>query len=145
MLCGQNITIPFSTLIFFILFFLFFFVLFCSFLFCFVFGLVLVVTRRRRPAPPVGSKRSRRMRRKKTLQPNRQQSQCNYCDGQHHLQQRCPAIGVECRKCGRRNHFARVCRSGNQKIPPRIQELDYESPSEDEIIVATIEGTTRKD
>ena len=86
-----------------------------------------------------------KMRRKKALQPNRQQSQCNYCGGQHHPQQSCPAIGAECRKCSHRNHFARVCRSGNQKIPPRIQELDYESPSEDEMIVATIEGTTRKD
>ncbi|GBN29403.1 hypothetical protein AVEN_174595-1 [Araneus ventricosus] len=35
---------------------------------------------------------------------------CHYC-GIHHVPGRCPAYGKECRNCGKRNHFARVCKS----------------------------------
>ena len=34
----------------------------------------------------------------------------NYCGGQHPKGQ-CPAYGKECKNCGRRNHFAKVCRA----------------------------------
>ena len=47
---------------------------------------------------------------------------CQYCDRQHEPgRSRCPANGVECRKCGKRNHFATVCRSGRSD---RVQKLD---------------------
>ena len=47
-------------------------------------------------------------RRQNPPQPNRQQGRCGCCGGRHYPQQRCPAIGAECHKCGRRNHFASV-------------------------------------
>ena len=51
-----------------------------------------------------------------------------------------------CHKCGRRNHFARVCRSGtHQQTRPKLQELDHEDSSGDELLIAGIEGTKRKD
>ena len=36
---------------------------------------------------------------------------CDKCGNWHTKQQTCPAQGVECHKCGKRNHFARVCQS----------------------------------
>ncbi|GBN94349.1 Uncharacterized protein K02A2.6 [Araneus ventricosus] len=34
---------------------------------------------------------------------------CHYC-GSHHVPGRCPAYGKQCRSCGKRNHFSRVCK-----------------------------------
>ena len=44
------------------------------------------------------------------------QKQCPSCGGQHPEQPRtkCPAFGTECGICGKRNHWARVCRSESQ-------------------------------
>ena len=47
---------------------------------------------------------------------------CHYCDRIHEPgRSRCPANGVECRKCGKWNHFAAVCRSSHSG---RVQQLD---------------------
>ncbi|GBM97787.1 Retrovirus-related Pol polyprotein from transposon 297 [Araneus ventricosus] len=35
---------------------------------------------------------------------------CHYC-GSHHVPDRCPACGKQCRSCGKRNHFSRACKS----------------------------------
>ena len=34
---------------------------------------------------------------------------CERCGSRH--AKLCPAIGAECRKCGRKNHFAKLCRT----------------------------------
>ena len=35
---------------------------------------------------------------------------CKYCGGNHELKrEKCPAHGKTCGKCGRSNHFAKVC------------------------------------
>ena len=34
---------------------------------------------------------------------------CDWCGNWHTKQQVCPALGAKCRKCGWRNHFAKVC------------------------------------
>ena len=36
---------------------------------------------------------------------------CDKCVNQHYCHQPCPAQGVECYNCGRKNHFAKVCRT----------------------------------
>ncbi len=65
----------------------------------------------------------------------RQQTECGYCGGEH-IHQKCPARGAECMKCGKRNHFARVCRSGKPNTTrAEVKELDYESSSEDEMFL----------
>ena len=46
-------------------------------------------------------------------------AECRYC-GQQHQQRQCPAYGKICRKCGKKNHFANVCRSRD------IQTLDQD-------------------
>jgi hypothetical protein len=40
---------------------------------------------------------------------------CSYC-GRHHPRgkQNCPAANVNCRKCGKRGHFDKVCRSARR-------------------------------
>ena len=68
----------------------------------------------------------------------RQQQQCGNCGGRHTTQQRCPAIGTECYKCGRRNHFARVCRTKAPRGRPKLRELEYDSSSGEDLIVETI-------
>ena len=80
--------------------------------------------------------------------PRNQQSgtrQCGKCRLKHTQQQRCPAIGVECRKCGRRNHYARVCRSNSQKSKPQLKELEYDSKSsDDEMVINSVSKNADK-
>nr|XP_008111816.1 PREDICTED: uncharacterized protein LOC103279281 isoform X1 [Anolis carolinensis] len=38
------------------------------------------------------------------------QNKCGYC-GTAHEPRRCPAFGKTCNKCGKKNHYARLCRS----------------------------------
>ena len=46
---------------------------------------------------------------------NRTYEKCKYCDRQHPKQKgQCPAWGKTCNKCGKQNHFAYVCTTGNQ-------------------------------
>ena len=52
---------------------------------------------------------------------------------------------VNCRKCGRRNHFAKVCQSKTQARPPQVQELNQDESSEDDMLIATVEGKNKKD
>ena len=75
---------------------------------------------------------------------------CGKCGNSHSYQQRCPAYGAECLKCGKRNHFARVCRS---KIPPErrpgkphIQSIEEDENSDgDSPFVYTVNRNKRKD
>ena len=52
--------------------------------------------------------------------------ECQRC-GYVHRSPRCPAMGKTCQKCGRQNHFARMCRTGRQ-----IQVLSYDESEEDD-------------
>ena len=59
--------------------------------------------------------------------------QCGKCGSRHTRQQSCPAIGAECHKCGRRNHFARVCRSTPKRADkPRLHTIEQNSSDEDD-------------
>ena len=67
------------------------------------------------------------------LQSDRRKFQCGKCGSQHTRQQSCPAIGAECYKCGRRNHFARVCRSTPKRADkPRLHTIEQNSSDEDD-------------
>ncbi|PAA81730.1 hypothetical protein BOX15_Mlig033926g4 [Macrostomum lignano] len=50
---------------------------------------------------------------------------CKFC-GQKHPSGRCPAWGKTCAKCGRRNHFAAVCKSSSQN--KSAHEIETEEP-----------------
>ena len=44
---------------------------------------------------------------------------CKYCGGKHVLKRgKCPAYGKTCEKCGKSNHFARVCKQRDQRKKP---------------------------
>ena len=46
----------------------------------------------------------------------RSKQQCHFCGGSYpHSKGPCPAKGKDCRKCGKRNHFAKVCRGKQQQ------------------------------
>ena len=67
------------------------------------------------------------------LQSDRRKFQCGKCGSWHTRQQSCPAIGAECHKCGRRNHFARVCRSTPKRADkPRLHTIEQNSFDEDD-------------
>ena len=67
------------------------------------------------------------------LQSDRRKFQCGKCGSRHTRQQSCPAIGAECHKCGRRNHFARVCRSTPKRADkPRLHTIEQNSSDEDD-------------
>ena len=51
---------------------------------------------------------------------------CYYCGNQHpQLRKLCPAKNAECFRCGRRGHFAKVCRAGMKEV----QSAAMTSPS----------------
>ena len=69
--------------------------------------------------------------------------QCRRCGTRHTRQQICPAIGAECLKCGRRNHFARVCQSKTQGKPrPKVYGIEQDSSDDDgnDMFVSVIEN-----
>ena len=59
------------------------------------------------------------------------QQTCSRC-GLTHANQQCPAFGMDCRKCGKANHFARMCRSNPSKTKQRIRCIENYSGTDDE-------------
>lgn len=55
-------------------------------------------------------------------------------------------ISTECYKCERRNHYARVCHTKVPRGRPKLCELEYDSSSEDNMVVDTISSeSSQKD
>ena len=50
-------------------------------------------------------------------------SSCNRC-GYKHKPKQCPAYQKQCKKCGKYNHFAKVCRSGK-----KVDRIDFDDAS----------------
>ena len=59
--------------------------------------------------------------RKKTR--DSQDQNCKYC-GLKHAKRNCPAYGKTCHKCGRKNHFATVCKTKGNAVKTLIAEND---------------------
>lgn len=47
------------------------------------------------------------------------QELCYFCGNKKHARQNCPAAGITCLKCGKRGHFAKVCKSAVTAPPQR--------------------------
>ena len=71
---------------------------------------------------------------------------CNRCGYRHTPNQTCPAYGAECRKCGRKNHFAKVCRSKTSlsSLNAIVQD-DCDNPSKDMFIGMLLANSNSKD
>ena len=53
---------------------------------------------------------------------------CERCGTGHNKQQLCPAMGAQCRKCGCKNHFAKMCRTKTRPLYGiQTDEDDYVS------------------
>ena len=50
------------------------------------------------------------------------QQTCRNCGGQYPHERQCPAQGKSCRKCGKPNHFAKVCRGGAARTNHRTRD-----------------------
>ena len=56
---------------------------------------------------------------------------CNFC-GLNHEQRRCPAYGKNCLNCGKKNHFASVCKS-RMKSQVKNENVSENCAEEDEV------------
>jgi hypothetical protein len=53
----------------------------------------------------------------------KRRQQCHFCGGSYpHEKGPCPAKGKDCRKCGKQNHFAKVCRGKQQQQKQQRRE-----------------------
>ena len=64
---------------------------------------------------------------------------CKYCGTAHKYDRNeCPAWGKKCSKCGKDNHFAKVCResSQNSKTPKsgRVHTVEYTEDSDSDVV-----------
>ena len=64
---------------------------------------------------------------------------CRWCGGEH-PQGQCPAFGKHCDNCGKRNHFARVCRSTIQRKQQNVQAIQNDCDYDNELFVDVICG-----
>ena len=53
---------------------------------------------------------------------------CRNCGGTYPHEQQCPAQGKTCHKCGKANHFAKVCRGGATKPHNRTRNERQRKP-----------------
>ena len=60
------------------------------------------------------------------------QGTCKYC-GKRHKPRECPAYGQECKKCHKKNHFAKVCKSTALKKEDHNPELPGKKKTEKKI------------
>ena len=75
---------------------------------------------------------------KAKTQTDKRKHHCGRCGKWHSRQQTCPATGAECHKCGRKNHFAKVCRSNSRK--QQIHSIDQENAEEDDdMFIASVQ------
>ena len=66
-----------------------------------------------------------------------QKAYCDRCGNFHTKQQACPALGAECHKCGRRNHFAKVCRMRVTQ-PLYNYSIQMEMPDNDDLFIGAV-------
>ena len=53
---------------------------------------------------------------------------CKYC-GKNHKPRECPAFGRICKKCHKKNHFAKVCKSPKTKKDYSTEQDQKRSPT----------------
>ena len=67
---------------------------------------------------------------------------CKYCGGMHeHKKEKCPAYGKSCKKCGKQNHFAKVCQQTKGRVHQIADECSS-SESEYELISSVAQETS---
>ena len=72
--------------------------------------------------------------------PSKERAQsCGKC-GHFHAREACPAMVKTCRKCGKANHFARMCKTGS-KEKHEVSEASLQT--DDSLFVETISGDIR--
>ena len=65
------------------------------------------------------------------------QEQYKRCGGMHG--KNCPAVGQTCKKCGKRDHFARMCFTSKKKVHEINDFKDSSEDESDEFFVYTME------
>ena len=62
---------------------------------------------------------------------------CDGCGNWHTRQQACPAFGAECRKCGRKNHYAKICHTKSR--PLHGIHMDDNDESTDDMFIGALQ------
>lgn len=58
--------------------------------------------------------------------------QCKFCGRRHERKkEKCPAYGQKCKKCGKHNHFATVCKTSGTGKKTRVFAVDNETEDPD--------------
>lgn len=64
---------------------------------------------------------------------------CGYCGGKiHRDNEQCPARGKQCGKCGKLNHFAKVCKSGRGKSVHTVSDNCENVSETDELFIDAV-------
>ena len=79
---------------------------------------------------------------KKPSEPHAHKQPCERCGIRHFRHQPCPAQGAECYKCGRKNHFAKVCRTPITR-KPQSRVFALESSEPDDMFIGMIQNTPK--
>ena len=64
--------------------------------------------------------------------------QCGKCGYKHQAKDRCPALGQICRKCHKKNHFKRMCRTGVQEVVTDSEEEENAEQQEAFLLDAVV-------
>ncbi|XP_043239392.1 uncharacterized protein K02A2.6-like [Amphibalanus amphitrite] len=79
-------------------------------------------------------RQKREQPRHQSRQPPKDSANCSFCGGHHSKGKKyCPASNKVCSKCGRKNHFAKVCKS------PEVQELVHDI-QEDTLLLGHVDA-----
>ena len=79
---------------------------------------------------------------KKPNEPHAHKQPCERCGIRHLHHQPCPAQGAECYKCGRKNHFAKVCCTPvERKSQSRVYAVESSEP--DDMFIGMIQNTPK--
>ena len=75
---------------------------------------------------------------------------CSHCGYKKHSKKDCPAMGQNCNKCQKLNHFAKMCKSQHDSkssvhLVQNLEDYAKSDSSEEEFYVYTVSGSSRSD
>lgn len=79
-----------------------------------------------------------------TVDPVASRMKCKYCSYVHEPRL-CPAFGKACKKCGKKNHFAKVCNSAKKSVDNVINQTTGSRTDTDDFDILSVNGERGKE